>query len=52
MMPGDIPCEKPCATRWCTYNQFGVCTDDAPCEERWFPMPEREDDNEKEDDDD
>lgn len=32
MMPGDIPCEKPCATRWCIYNQFGVCADNAPCE--------------------
>ena len=31
MMPGDIPCNKPCATRWCIYNQFGVCTDNARC---------------------
>lgn len=51
MMPGDISCEKPCQNRWCTYNQFGICTDNAPCEEQ-LPMPEREDDNEKEDDDD
>ena len=33
-MPGDIPCERPCATRWCIYNQFGVCTDNAPCEKQ------------------
>lgn len=51
MMPDDIPCRKPCQNRWCTYNQFGVCTDNVPCEERLL-MPEREDDNEKEDDDD
>lgn len=51
MMPGDIPCERPCATRWCIYNQFSVCTDNATCGER-LPMPEREDDDEKEDDDD
>jgi hypothetical protein len=31
MMPGDVPCERPCATRWCIYNQFGVCTDNARC---------------------
>ena len=34
MMPGDVPCNKPCATRWCIYNQFGVCTDNATCEDR------------------
>ena len=31
MTPGDVPCERPCATRWCIYNQFGVCTDNARC---------------------
>ena len=34
MTPGDVPCERPCATRWCIYNQFGVCTDNATCEEQ------------------
>ena len=33
-MTGDLPCNAPCACRWCLYNQFGRCTDNAPCEER------------------
>lgn len=47
MMPGDIPCERPCATRWCIYNQFGVCTDNAVCEERLLrPESDEEEDGE------
>lgn len=34
MMPGDIPCEKPCHNRWCRYCAFGMCMDNAPCEKQ------------------
>ena len=32
MLPGDVPCERPCGSRWCLYNLFGTCTDNAPCD--------------------
>lgn len=31
MMPGDIPCEKPCHNTHCRHCMFGTCTDNAPC---------------------
>ena len=31
MLPGDIPCNEPCACRWCIYNLYGLCTDNVPC---------------------
>lgn len=31
MISGDIPCNAPCANRWCKYNSFGHCDDNAPC---------------------
>lgn len=34
MMPGDIPCEKPCRNILCRYCAFGMCMDNAPCEDR------------------
>ncbi len=34
MMPGDMPCDAPCARLWCTWNLGGLCMDNAPCEER------------------
>ena len=32
MMPGDIPCEKPCANLLCGYCVCGQCMDNAVCE--------------------
>ena len=32
MMPGDIPCEKPCHNALCHYCAFGQCMDNAVCE--------------------
>lgn len=32
MMPGDIPCEKPCRNAYCPYCAFGMCMDNAVCE--------------------
>jgi hypothetical protein len=32
MMPGDLPCNAPCHNRWCLYELYGQCTDNAPCE--------------------
>lgn len=32
MMPGDIPCDAPCANGLCGYCICGQCTDNAPCE--------------------
>lgn len=32
MMPGDIPCEAPCAARWCPWNLGGRCVDNETCE--------------------
>lgn len=49
MMSGDIPCNAPCANRWCKYNSFGHCDDNAPCAAQVGggcfrnPAPERED---------
>ena len=32
MTPGDIPCNAPCHNRWCFYELYGTCTDNAVCE--------------------
>jgi len=32
-MGGDIPCNLPCKNRTCLYNIYGICTDNARCEE-------------------
>ena len=50
-MTGDLPCQRPCHNTYCRYCAFGQCMDNAVCDER-LPMPEREDDSEKEGDDD
>lgn len=34
-MPGDIPCLRPCRNFTCDYCAFGVCMDNATCEDRW-----------------
>lgn len=42
MMPGDIPCNVHCENTICRYRVFGLCSDNAPCEER-LPRPESDD---------
>lgn len=32
-MGGGIPCNLPCKNRTCLYNIYGICTDNARCEE-------------------
>ena len=34
MIPGDIPCNAPCDYKPCRHNYCGLCTDNAPCDER------------------
>ena len=51
MLPGDVPCNAECHNTHCRYCAFGMCMDNASCEER-LPRPKSEGDNEKEDDDD
>ena len=43
MIPGDIPCYKPCVNTLSRYCAFGTCLDNSTCDNQ---MPEREDDNE------
>ena len=31
MMPGDIPCQRPCRNIQCRYCAFGMCVDNAVC---------------------
>ena len=31
---GDLPCNAPCQSGWCRYNQCGLCVDSAPCEDK------------------
>lgn len=42
MMPGDIPCNAHCENTLCPYCIYGLCVDNAPCEER-LPRPESND---------
>lgn len=44
MMPGDMPCNRPCRARWCGYNLFGHCQDNWTCEDRINPDPPDADD--------
>lgn len=41
-MPGDIPCKSTCENFTCPYCTFGVCMDNATCENR--QTAEREED--------
>ena len=44
MMPGDMPCNRPCRARRCGYNLFGHCQDNWTCEDRIDPDPPDADD--------
>ena len=41
MMPGDIPCNVHCENTLCHYCIFGLCMDNAPCEDRTGDAEER-----------
>lgn len=50
MMPGDMPCNRPCRARRCGYNLFGHCQDNWTCEDRINPDPPDADDADGTDD--
>lgn len=54
MMPGDMPCNAPCANNMCTWNLGGCCLDNEPCGaqidggcNKRNPAPEREDETDE-----
>lgn len=54
MMPGDMPCNKPCGNTLCHYCIQGVCVDNCTCEYRmgvpsyWRSPDETENENDNE----
>lgn len=38
-MPGDLPCEKHCESRWCRWCQDGHCMDNDTCENQSGQAP-------------